>query len=111
MAKKRITKKEVVNTHKQVFRCGAASLQFLFNCREPYAYTCGVYGWNADIYSIGAVAIVSGYRPFGVEIPRDMIERYENEARNICNETWLFDDRAARLNDIIDRFYDELKTI
>ena len=34
---------------------------------EPEAYTCGVYGWNADIYRTtepGKV-IVTGYRPFG----------------------------------------------
>lgn len=34
---------------------------------EPAFYTCGIYGWNANIYDFGSFQIVTGYRPFGMD--------------------------------------------
>ena len=33
---------------------------------EPTYYTCGVYGWNADVFILDMdTVVVAGYRPFG----------------------------------------------
>ena len=33
---------------------------------EPTYYTCGVYGWNADVFILDVdTVVVAGYRPFG----------------------------------------------
>lgn len=47
----------------------------------PRFYTCGVYGWNADIYDFGNFAICTGYRPFGNESKelRDICDKYEKK--------------------------------
>lgn len=50
----------------------------------PRFYTCGVYGWNADIYDFNSFAICTGYRPFGNESP---------ELRAICKE---YEDKLSR---------------
>lgn len=32
----------------------------------PSYYTCGVYGWNADVFVLDMnTVVVAGYRPFG----------------------------------------------
>lgn len=56
------------------------SLQSLLSFESPAYYTRGVYGWNADIYAKGNVAIVTGYRPFGNKVAGDVIEKYEKKA-------------------------------
>jgi len=50
----------------------------------PMAYTAGIYGWNADIYAFGSIALVTGYRPFGKEVEKAVIDSFENRAKEIC---------------------------
>lgn len=47
----------------------------------PTAYTAGVYGWNADVYNIGGVAVIVGYRPFGKTYDRDRLRVWRDIAR------------------------------
>ena len=53
----------------------------------PRFYTCGVYGWNADIYDFGNFAICTGYRPFGNESKelRAICDKYEKKLSK-CTE-------------------------
>ena len=50
---------------------GYCSIQRIESYLNPTAYTCGVYGWNADIYEPEGYnfAICTGYRPFGTSHP------------------------------------------
>lgn len=74
---------------KKRMRClslGYCDHQKVFRLLEPNAYTCGTYGWNADIYEVGGnFAIVTGYRPFGdarfnlTEYELDEIESIEQD--------------------------------
>ena len=69
---------------------GYCELQDLLRGCEPFAYTCGVYGWNADIYSTNtAKTIVTGYRPFGREpkITWEQVREYNRKAAAI----WSWD--------------------
>ena len=44
-------------------RCaGYCDLQCLLRNHEPNAYTCGVYGWNFDVYEVYGLTICTGYR-------------------------------------------------
>ena len=63
--KYKTTMKAVMAGYQFVISVGYCDLQNLLRFQNPIAYTCGTYGWNADIYDFGNVAICTGYRPFG----------------------------------------------
>ena len=79
----RTTKRDIMNGFYKVIEIGYADLSNLLEFENPVAYTCGAYGWNADIYDMGkGVAIVTGYRPFGNISPDyDMVEKFNKTAR------------------------------
>lgn len=65
--KVKVTRKQVVKAFgaNRVIPVGFCDYAYLFDRAEVNYYTCGVYGWNADIYDFGAFAVARGYRPFG----------------------------------------------
>nr|DAK83723.1 MAG TPA: hypothetical protein [Caudoviricetes sp.] len=61
---------------------GYCNLSYLLNNHNPDAYTCGVYGWNFDVYEIYGITICTGYR--GMVGPRCKgIAEYEEKAKKI----------------------------
>lgn len=78
------TRKSINETFSRVCCVPYCSMQYLTMDIAPMAYTCGVYGWNADIYAFGSTAIVTGYRPFGKEIEKAVINSFENRAKELC---------------------------
>lgn len=62
----RTTMKEVKSS--AICYCfGYGDIQSILYYDNPIAYTCGTYGWNADIYQTdyANTVIVTGYRPWG----------------------------------------------
>jgi hypothetical protein len=57
------------------------ALQSLLRYTEATAYTSGVNGWNCDIYDVNGVALVTGYRPFGKPVDRELVNHFEKRAR------------------------------
>src|SRR5574344_954909 len=53
----KVTKKQVMSYNSNVLEVGYCDLQFLLGRFSPQYYTCGVYGWNADIYEIDNMCI------------------------------------------------------
>ena len=61
--------------------CG---MQHLLWNHAPIAYTCGVYGWNFDVYTVDGVAICTGYRGMvGKSVDYEMLRAYETAAEKI----------------------------
>ena len=99
---------------------GYCDLQYLLNYENPVAYTCGVYGWNADIYDLNDITgynacIVTGYRPWG-NIRADYIRNKaaEEKAEKIVHDYKRdIDERKAELKNILRElvltYIDELK--
>ena len=84
--KYKTTQKAIKNSYSRILCVGYCDLQYLFYFESPEAYTCGVYEWNADIYSAGGVAIVTGYRPFGNIRPSyDLRKAYDDRAREVVS--------------------------
>lgn len=75
----KVTKKEIMKNFK-CFSVGYCDLQTLLNIADPQFYTAGVYGWSADVYIFGNIAIVTGYKPFGKQIDFDIIRKFEDNA-------------------------------
>lgn len=81
--KMQMTKKAVVNTYPHIICVSYCALQHLLRGISPIAYTSGIYGWNADVYSISKdTAIVTGYRPFGNICPSyELLDKCEERAK------------------------------
>lgn len=76
------TRKAIVNGSVNVKYAGYCDLSTLLTNHSPIAYTCGVYGWNFDVYEVYGVTICTGYR--GMPGPRlEGIGEYEKKAREI----------------------------
>lgn len=63
--KVKVTKKQIKNNYANIVCVGYCGLSQILRYFTPNYYTCGVYGWNADVYDFGSFAICTGYRPFG----------------------------------------------
>ena len=79
----KVTQKLIKGMYKNQIRLGYCELQTLLGYFERKFFTCGVYGWNADIYQINYnTCIITGYRPFGnISVERDIVNKYEEEAK------------------------------
>lgn len=99
MAKANVTRKWVRDNY---YCCsvGYCDLQNLLHYQSASYYTCGVYGWNFDVYTFGDYAITTGYRGMIDNVPKDyhsLIREYDDKARELLKAQW-------------DRPHDELKT-
>ena len=102
------TKGDIMANYPKVIKIGYCDLQFLLKYESPITYTAGVYGWNADIYDFNGVAIVTGYRPFGNICPdRQIIEKYEKEAGNICHN-YSYEEGHKALRELQKKFIEEV---
>ena len=64
-------------------RCaGYCDLSFLLTNHSPVAYTCGVYGWNFDVYEVYGLTICTGYRGMPGRKANNVRE-YEQKAKAI----------------------------
>lgn len=103
--KLKTTAKEVKNKYPTVVSVGYCGLGAMLNYTDPQAYTCGVYGWNADVYDLGlGIALSTGYRPFGKAVPHDIVKTYEDEAERILNEKLSYREQKAALDDLKNGF-------
>lgn len=100
------TKKAVMNGYYKIIGIGYCDAQYLLLYKNPTAYTHGIYGWNADVYDFGTVAIVTGYRPFGNTHPDwSLVEEYNKTAERISNDRDLsYDEKCDRVNTLLDVF-------
>ena len=82
------TKSAIMNGYCKVLSVGYCDLQNLLRYHNPIAYTCGVYGWNCDIYQItDTFAIATGYRPFGnVKSDYSLNREFDREAERIISD-------------------------
>ena len=74
--KTRVTAKWVRNNFTTIYRASYSALCDLqATLPEPAYYTCGVYGWNADVFILDMdTVVVAGYRPFGnVKVDKEQL--------------------------------------
>jgi hypothetical protein len=99
--KTKVTKREVMNGYSEVAEIGYCDLQTVLRSIDAKYYTCGIYGWNSDIYEIGNFAICTGYRPFGTFIPDyKTVRSLEDKAKKIySNKTWKYETKVRKVKD------------
>lgn len=82
------TQKEIKKRYSNILAVGYAEYYDLLDKYKATFYTCGVYGWNADILIDYATdtAIVTGYRTFGNRLNDKQLtifEKYNDKAKKL----------------------------
>lgn len=83
---------------------GYCDLQNLLVNHEPVAFTCGVYGWNFDVFEVYGMTICTGYRNMPGRRANNIGE-YEAKARAIrddYNTPW--DARMEKIESLLREF-------
>lgn len=75
------TRKAIVAGSPHLVSAGYCDLQTLLRYHSPVAYTCGVYGWNFDVYEVHGLTICTGYRNMPGRRANN-IGKYEQAARD-----------------------------
>lgn len=99
------TRKAIVNSSANIVCAGYCDLSYLLHNHSPIAYTCGVYGWNFDVYEIDGLTICTGYR--GMPGRRaNNIGVYEEKARQIMSwENKIpFEEKQEQLEQLLHEF-------
>ena len=112
--KYRTTAKAIRENGGLVVKAGYCDLQNLLHDVNPVAYTCGVYGWNFDVYEVYGITITTGYRGM-VGRRANGIAEYEKRAEEIVNrrrqndEDWteFFDKKKADLDALLKEFCEQ----
>ena len=100
------TMKKVKEENNNIIEIGYCDALTLLCCNDPIAYTCGVYGWNSDIYKINNAVISTGYRPFGnIKPSKELINRYEQKAKKtLKNDGLNYKEKQNRINFLLNEF-------
>ena len=78
------TARDIRNGYCNKLSIGYCDMQNLLLNRTPIAYTCGVYGWNFDVYDVDGIAVCTGYRGMPGKSPdHAMLREYENAAEKV----------------------------
>lgn len=74
------TRKAIANGSSNIVSVGYCGLSTLLRYHSPIAYTCGVYGWNFDVYKVNGLTICTGYRGMPGRTANN-VHKYEEAAR------------------------------
>ena len=108
--KLKTTNKQIRANFYKVLSIGYCDAQYLLQYKKPFAYTSGIYGWNADFYEIGNLCLSTGYRPIGDEVNYILLQELEKQARSLCcdcnidNET-----RKNKVNELLNELINSVK--
>jgi len=80
----RTTAKAIRNGSTNAVSIGYCDAQNLLVNHEPIAYTCGIYGWNFDVYEVYGLTICTGYRGMVGRNAKNVRE-YERKASAILS--------------------------
>ena len=106
MARGQTTRKYIAENY-ICYGTGYCDLQYLLKYQSRDYYTCGVYGWNFDVYTFGDYAITTGYRSCIHHVKRNYeLEReYEEKARKIYyNRELSWDNQKEKINNLLAEF-------
>jgi hypothetical protein len=102
----RTTAKAIRNSGSNVVCAGYCDLQNLLRHHNPIAYTCGVYGWNFDVYEVYGLTICTGYRGM-VGRRANNISEYEKKAEKILdwnNKSMTYEEKEEAVEKLLEEF-------
>lgn len=107
--KYKTTAKAIREEGGKIIAIGYCGAQYLLWHKSPVAYTCGVYGWNFDVYEIDGVTICTGYRGMpGRHVDYSTLDKYESAARAVMNDySKGYEQRRDEVNELLQQFLRE----
>ena len=103
------TKKAIKNNYGKIVRVPYCDLTYLLSFKDAFAYTAGIYGWNADIYDLEGIALVTGYRTFGDISPDfELTDKYNKKAKEVMDTVYNYEDCKKAMDSLIHEFLKEL---
>lgn len=99
------TAKAIRNSYGKKLAISYCGAYFLLWNHAPVAYTCGVYGWNFDVYTVNGVTICTGYRGMvGATPDWEILEKYEHAAREVVESSLPYEERQAKVEALLEEF-------
>lgn len=111
MGKIRVTKKEIKESFKNIITVGYCEGWYLLQGIEPDFYTCGIYGWNEDIYKIDYNTIITtGYNPIdGNFRNHELTKKYNEKAQKIYNNHSLdYKTQLKKIEKLRNKYIEEI---
>ena len=108
--KRKTTRKWIADSY-ICYGTGYCDLQYLLRFQNADFYTCGVYGWNFDVYTFGDYAITTGYRGMvhHVDTQWETEKEYEEKARQIIYNNELdWDEQKRQVNKLLKEFLEKV---
>ena len=110
--------KTTIKEIKRNYKCvalGYCEVQTLLSWTSPQAYTCGIYGWNFDVYTFGGVALCTGYRGMPSHSKdstavHKLADSYEKLAENVY-KVKDYNERQKELERLTEDFVEKARTL
>ena len=85
---------------------GYCDLQYLLTNHSPVAYTCGVYGWNFDVYEVYGLTICTGYRGMPGERLEGIAEAEKKASKVFSwkNNAMTYDEKREAVENLLHEF-------
>lgn len=100
--KLKTTKKQIRENFNTILSIGYCDAQYLLDCKNPFAYSAGLYGWSCDYYQIGNICICTGYSPIGTPVNYELLNELEKKAEQIKKDHNLSSsDREKQLDELL----------
>lgn len=104
------SKKQVLKRFYKVISVPYCEAQNLLNCKNPFAYSAGVYGWSCDYYQFGRVCISTGYSPVGTPVNYDLLRELEAKAEKLRSDYSVnYKDLTDKLDELITELINSVK--
>lgn len=98
------TTKAIKNGSNNIRYACYCELAHLLRNHSPIAYTCGVYGWNYDVYEVYGLTICTGYRGMPGSRLKDN-EKYEKLARTLCDDWSIsYEEKTEKIENLLKEF-------
>ena len=113
MAKAKVTNKWLKENF-NIITIGYCDLQYLLDYFSPAYYTCGIYGWNCDVYIVkNNTVICTGYRPpAGKRIKYDILREYDRQAENITYDyTIRYKEKKKIMQTLLNELLDKVMEV
>lgn len=102
MGKVKTTRKSITESFAKIVSIGYCDAQHLLCFHSPIAYTCGVYGWNFDVYDINGTAVCTGYRGMpGKHLSN--VGEYERQAEQVLKSNATYEVKRLRIDALLEQ--------